>query len=249
MDTTIKNNVIAALKITREILPWNNNWLLFGAMVETGLSLLNEDYDKNKIDDYTEKILSWYKGDGVYGDGPEFHFDYYNSFVIHPMLLDILNYFPGNYDEIKEIVLKRSQRYASILERMISPEGTYPIVGRSITYRFGAFQLLSQAALQHFLDKELPPAQVRCALTSVIKRSLDSTNTFDAGGWLRPGVYGFQPDLAEYYINIGSLYLCACVFLPLGLPPDDEFWSAPNMKWTSCKVFSGENLLADKAIK
>ena len=33
----------------------------------------------------------WYKGDGIYGDGPQFHWDYYNSFVIHPMLLDVLD--------------------------------------------------------------------------------------------------------------------------------------------------------------
>ena len=33
----------------------------------------------------------WYKGDGAYGDGPTFHWDYYNSFVIHPMLLDVLD--------------------------------------------------------------------------------------------------------------------------------------------------------------
>jgi hypothetical protein len=31
---------------------------------------------------------TWYKGDGFYGDGPDFHWDYYNSFVIQPMLLE-----------------------------------------------------------------------------------------------------------------------------------------------------------------
>jgi len=25
---------------------------------------------------------SWYKGDGAYGDGSDFHWDYYNSYVI-----------------------------------------------------------------------------------------------------------------------------------------------------------------------
>ena len=33
----------------------------------------------------------WYVGDGIYGDGPEFHWDYYDSFVIHPMLTEILD--------------------------------------------------------------------------------------------------------------------------------------------------------------
>lgn len=33
----------------------------------------------------------WYKGDGWYGDGPDFHFDYYNSFVIQPMIIQVLD--------------------------------------------------------------------------------------------------------------------------------------------------------------
>ena len=248
MDTKVKKNVIAALKTSRAIQPWNNNWLLFSAMVESALDMLNEDCNINRVDESIRTILSWYKGDGMYGDGPAFHFDYYNSFVIHPMLLDIINHFSDKYADIKEMVLLRAQRHASILERMISPDGAYPLVGRSLTYRYGAFQLLSQAALQHFLDKELPPAQVRCALNAVINRTMEAENTFDAEGWLRPGVYGFQPELAESYITIGSLYLCASVFLPLGLAPNDEFWAQPDMNWTSRKAFFGEKLPVDKAL-
>ncbi len=48
--------------------------------------------------------------------------------------------------------LVRQQRMVAQLERMISPEATYPVVGRSIVYRFGAFHALSQIAL---LDKIL----------------------------------------------------------------------------------------------
>lgn len=71
---------------------------------------------------------------------------------------------------------------------------------------------------------------------------------FDAKGWLRPGVYGYQPELAEGYINTGSLYLCAAVFLPLGLPPQDEFWFARDESWTSKKVWAGEVAPIDHAI-
>ncbi|MEY4917589.1 MAG: hypothetical protein RL616_1502, partial [Verrucomicrobiota bacterium] len=35
---------------------------------------------------------------------------------------------------------------------------------------------------------------------------------------------------------------------PLGLPPTDEFWSAPAAKWTAQKIWSGENLPADHAL-
>lgn len=71
---------------------------------------------------------------------------------------------------MRPAVASRAARYAAVLERMIGPEGTYPVMGRSICYRFGAFQMLAQAALQHRLEKEITPASVRCGLTAVIKR-------------------------------------------------------------------------------
>lgn len=43
-------------------------------------------------------INEWYSGDAHYADGEEFHFDYYNSFVIHPMLTDILIILKKNID-------------------------------------------------------------------------------------------------------------------------------------------------------
>lgn len=249
MEEKTKEQLIRCLMISRKIEPLNNNWVLFSAMVETGLYLLGGDYDEDRIRKYVRRMLKWYKGDGLYGDGEAFHFDYYNSFVIQPMLLDIMNCFKNMEHEMLPVVWQRSERYAAILERMISPEGTYPIVGRSICYRFGAFQTLSQMALYRRLPEELSPAQVRCAVTAVIKRIMEGPGIFDENGWLIAGVCGCQPDLAERYINTGSLYLCTAVFLVLGLHPEDPFWTGEDEPWTSQKIYSGQNMTADKAIK
>jgi hypothetical protein len=131
---------------------------------------------------------------------------------------------------------------------MISPEGTYPVIGRSITYRFGAFHALADAALLHLLPDGIDPAQVRSALTAVIRRQLAVPGTFDEGGWLKVGFAGSQPRMSEDYINTGSLYLCMAVFLPLGLPDDDPFWNRPSADWTSKKAWSGVDVGADHAI-
>src|SRR2546429_6577294 len=88
------------------------------------------------------RMLRWYVGDGAYGDGEFFHFDYYNSFVIHPMLLDVLAVVKQKDRELEgayAMELQRARRYADILERLIAPDGTFPSMGRSTTYRFGAF--------------------------------------------------------------------------------------------------------------
>lgn len=248
----VKKNLIEALKRTRTITACNTNWLFFSAMVEAGLSVLGEAYDPMRVVYALRVFEEWYVGDGMYGDGKWFHFDYYNSFVIQPMYVDLCDYFADEIPEAaekRERVTERASRYAGILERLIGPEGSYPVVGRSICYRFGAFQMLSQAALQHRLPEELSPAGVRCALTAVIQRTMEFPDMFDENGWLRPGVAGYQPELAEGYINIGSLYLCTAVFLPLGLSEEDSFWSSPDEEWSGKKVWSGQKIRIDHAIE
>ena len=144
----------------------------------------------------------------------------------------------------------RLTRYAEQLERFISPEGTFPVVGRSIVYRFGAFHALAQASLMHVLPERVKPAQVRCAMTAVIRNQMKSPKNFDANGWLRVGFTGEQIDMSESYINTGSVYLCAVGLLSLGLPATDEYWSAPYTEWTNLRAWKGESdVKADHALK
>jgi hypothetical protein len=143
---------------------------------------------------------------------------------------------------------KITKRYAELQERLIGTDGSFPVTGRSITYRGGAFHHLADMALRKALPSSLQPAQVRGALTAVIKKTMELPVTFTKDGWLNIGLYGSQPDLADFYINTGSLYLCMTVFLPLGLPPANEFWSAPSQPWTSVKAWSGQDMPGDHAL-
>ena len=100
----------------------------------------------------------------------------------------------------------------------------------------------------HKLESHLKPAGVRCALSAVISKVMENTDMFDEKGWLRPGVYGYQPELAEEYINIGSLYLCSAVFLPLGLGEDDPFWADEDASWSNKMVWEGGHITIDHAL-
>jgi hypothetical protein len=194
--------------------------------------------------------MEWYVGDGTYGDGSHFHADYYDSFVIHPYLLQLIETLGGTQTAWEQMGLEihaRAQRYAAIQERVISPQGEYPIVGRSITYRCGAFHLLADCSRRHMLPEAVLPQQVRCALTAVQRRTLTPTGTFSPDGWLQIGLAGHQPSLGETYISTGSLYLASAAWLPLGLPPADPFWSAPAAPWTQQKAWSGVDIPVDHA--
>jgi hypothetical protein len=251
LDATTKRQLVAALESTRAIVPGYNNWLLFSATVEAGLKSLGASWDRLRVDYALRQHEQWYKGDGAYGDGPEFHWDYYNSFVIHPMLADVLAACKDEstaWQDIGTRAAARSRRYAAVQERLIAPDGSFPALGRSIAYRCGAFHLLAQVALRRTLPEGVSPAQVRGALTAVIRRSLEAPDTFDANGWLRIGFCGHQPGVGETYISTGSLYLCAVGLLPLGLPASDEFWSAPPQPWTAVKAWSGQPFPIDHAL-
>jgi len=244
------SHLVAALESTRAITPGFNNWLLFSATVEAALATLGARWDRMRVDYALRQHDQWYKGDGAYGDGPQFHWDYYNSFVIQPMLLDVLDVCRDQSAAWKDLagrVQQRARRYAAVLERLIAPDGTFPPIGRSLAYRFGAMQLLAQMALRHDLPEGVSPAQTRGALTAVIRRSIEMPGTFDDQGWLRIGFAGHQPAVGERYISTGSVYLCAVGLLPLGLPASDEFWSAPPQPWTSVRAWSGQPFPIDRA--
>lgn len=252
LDATTRHNVIAALQSTRAILPGYNNWLLFPAVIEAALCFMGARWDAMRVDYAVRALNSWYKGDGAYGDGPFFHWDYYDSFVIYPMLLAVLDGVQGSssaWNQFLPLVLQRARRYAEIQERLIGPDGTFPPIGRSLSYRFGVFHLLSDVCLRGELPKTIHPAQVRCALTEVIRRMIDAPGTFDKDGWLQVGFCGHQPEIAESYISTGSCYLCAVAWLPLGLSSTDPFWSEPDMNWTSKRAWSRKEVEPDHALK
>ncbi len=77
-----KNNLIEQLKKNRAIKPYENNWLLFSAMIEAAIYQFTGEMNPQPVIYAIEQHEKWYKGDGIYGDGPDFHWDYYNSFVI-----------------------------------------------------------------------------------------------------------------------------------------------------------------------
>lgn len=268
LDEETRAALIAALEDQRRVQPFASNWLLFSGLLEALLCRLEQRWDPMRVDYAVKQHLQWYKGDGVYGDGSHFHFDYYNSLVIHPMLLQLVeevgskmplwktSYELGN-GKTKDIagggfqdqLLIRAQRYGEVLERLISPEGTYPCLGRSIAYRFGAFHLLAHLALNHQLPATLPPAQVRCAITAVLKRQMEAPGMFNEEGYLNVGFYGHQPSIGENYMYSGSLYHCTYIFIALGLPASDPFWADPDCAWTNLKAWSGEDLPPDHSLE
>ena len=253
LDDLTKQRYIEEFTLLRRVDPPYNNWLLFSATIEAFLMSIDAPYDAYRIHSALRKTNEWYVGDGFYADGEHFRFDYYNSFVIQPMYLEVLEICINKrtiakQDEL-DIAKARIQRYSTILERLISPEASFPAFGRSITYRSGAFHALALISWKEMLPKELTEGQVRNGLTSVMRRMFSHENNFNQKGFLQLGFVGHQPELSDGYTNNGSLYLTSFSLLPLGLPANHSFWTTPAEDWTAKKAWSEQPFPKDGAMK
>ncbi|MDO5447012.1 MAG: DUF2264 domain-containing protein [Prevotellaceae bacterium] len=248
LDDVTKQRYISEFKKLRSIDPPYTNWLLFSSTIESFMAKAGaKDYDQYRVNSTCRKMEEWYTGDGWYADGPVFAFDYYSSYVFHPMYLETLQAMIDakentrlDYQKYYDRALQRAQKFAIILERFISPEGTFPVFGRSIPYRMAAMQPLALMAWYGKLPKELTNGQVNAALTKSLHRMFDNQENFNDKGYLTIGFCGRQPDVADWYTNNGSLYMTSLVFMPLGLAADHPFWTDAPQPWTQMKAWSGE---------
>ena len=252
LDEVTKQRYIKEFQALRKIDPPYTNWFLFSSTIESLLAKAGAQYDEFRVNTTCRKVEEWYVGDGWYADGPVFAFDYYSSYVFHAMYLETLQAMVDakantrlDYQKYYDRALKRAQKYAIILERFISPEGTFPVIGRSIPYRTAAMQTLALIAWYQKLPKELSNGQVRAALTKVHHRMFDYQQNFNDAGYLTIGFCGSQPEVADWYTNNGSLYLTSLSLMPLGLPADHPFWTDAAEPWTQVKAWNGQKFPKD----
>lgn len=252
LDKVTKQRYIDSFKALRDRTGAYNNWLLFTGLTEAFLMQQGERADQFRLRVSKNKIQEWYVGDGWYSDGSKFSMDYYNSYVLNPMMVAMMETLvPFRWASQKEYeqALSRMVRHAEFCERIIGPDGTYPAFGRSVTYRTAAFQSLADVALRGKLPSFIKPAQVRCVLTAVHRNMYEGNQNFDKDGWLVLGFNGHQPEVADGYTSTGSLYMATLSFLPLGLPADNPFWTDEPADWTTKKAWKGEKIRKDYKVE
>ncbi|UKK48470.1 DUF2264 domain-containing protein [Prevotella sp. E9-3] len=250
LDKVTKERYIKEFKMLRKYEPPYTNWFLFSSTIESFIAKAAglKEYDDFRVMMPIRKTEEWYVGDGWYADGPVFAFDYYTSYVFHAMYLETLKNMIDakqsgtrlEYQKYYNRAMKRAQKFAIILERFISPEGTFPVIGRSTPYRMAALQPLALLAWYQKLPQDLSNGQVRAALTQVMHRMYDHQNNYNESGFLTIGFCGHQPETADWYTNNGSLYMTSLSLMPLGLPADHDFWTCKAEPWTQVKAWNGQ---------
>lgn len=263
LHKTLQNQILHIMYYSiTQFKPHINNWLLFEAIIEIFLYKNQKIKVLNKTLFNLRIIESYYIGDGWYKDGSHFHMDFYNSYVILPFLITIykelyiFNYQNQGslYANLYNKSILKIQRQSEFLERLIGPNGSFPIFGRSAVYRTAIFHALVACVCVNALPHTLSYGQVRNGLNAVIENIFNNEKIkiVDENGFLTFGFSGYQPEMADEYSNSGSIYFTLLIFMPLGLDENHIFWKSGTGsmedEWSQKKLYSGKSINRDKAI-
>ncbi len=230
-----KKLFVRALTRVNHRRPIANNWRMFSAVIETALYQMTGECDPMRVQFALMEHDLAYRGDGMYADGEPFSWDSYSSGVMSPLMVEVsrtvkdlfANTASGNYGE--DLYKRSVARMAALIRKLecwVTPDGAFPPLGRSITGRNWLYSL-SYAAFRGVIPKDVPVGRVRAEITANLKKIYKPESLFSKAGYLRAGLYGYQPSLKDTYITQGSLYCITSLFAALGLSDTDEFWTAP----------------------
>lgn len=204
---------------------FDDNWVLFPSLVATVERGFGRSVPDAAIDAGIDITLDRYRGDGWYTDGPGEAFDAYTGWAVHWDLL-LWSRIDGNRrPRIRTLVEKRARGYLRGLVPQFAADGSRPLFGRSLGYRFAA---AAPYALAELLGLDaVAPGLARRIGSATIKRHLELGAMDPATGWFRRGVGGERPEVCERYISAGASAWAAHVLVALGLPASAAFWTAP----------------------
>jgi hypothetical protein len=218
---------------------WPDNWLLFPSIVAAVRRALGDDVPDRAIDAGIDEVIGWHVGDGWYRDGEAPAFDWYTAWAIHWHLLLWSAIDGARRPRVASLIRRRARRWLADAVHLFDADGSYVRWGRSLAYRFAS---VAPIGLGEVLgESPLEPGLARTIGSRVIARAI-ADGAFDpATDWLRRGVGGERPEIVDGYVSAGSTAWAAHAFVPLVLPPDHAFWTAPQ---TPLPVERGEGSLA-----
>lgn len=202
---------------------WPNNWLLFTAVIEAFLASVGVDTSEYDGSANLRRVESWYAGQGWYTDGQRRNFDYYNAWVIHPLLWAIYDMVPDREPDAAWRWENRLGRYLESYAHLFGGDGSPLIQGRSIIYRTATLAPIWLGQLTG--RTPLSPGASRRLASGTLKHFVD--NGVGVDGPLSLGWHAGQYlDVTQPYSGPGSPYWAGIGFHGLALPADHPVWTA-----------------------
>jgi len=199
-----------------------SNWKFFNIFVLSFFKDKGYPVNEKLLEEYLQKSLDHYRGDGWYNDNPAF--DYYSMWAFQmygEMWSEVFGkkYYPqyaakfqANFSEVKN-----SYPY------MFSRNGEMIMWGRSMTYRFGS--VIPFPLMGYEKDAAVNFGWMRRISSGAMLQFLKNPE-FIKDEVPTLGFYGaFEPAVQSYSCR-GSAFWMGKAFLGLFVPADNPFWTA-----------------------
>lgn len=200
-----------------------NNWLMFTVLVNVGFKKLGLPYDQEIMDDYLDKIDTYYLSDGWYSDGLTDQRDYYIAFAMHYYTLIYAKLMADEDPQRTAVYRERSAQFAKEFIYWFAEDGSAIPFGRSLTYRFAQVSFWSALVYADVLPFSYG------VLKGIIMRHFRwwfDKPIVGIDGLLSIGYAYPNLVMTENYNAPGSPYWAFKAMLILALPDDHPFWQA-----------------------
>lgn len=202
----------------------DSNHLLFSMMPAAVLERLGAEYDRPMLDDYFDRILSMYTGDGWFIDGWNRQFDHYNFWGFQLYLHALVTHDAPWREQYGRRIGEITRLHERTLPFWFGRDGCPVPKGRSINYRFAAVSGIAYAQLSGLAS--MAPGQARRIASGCLRYFWDR-GCLSERGLLEPGYHGANAALGEDYTDRGAPYWAATGLAALALPAEHPFWTEP----------------------
>lgn len=204
---------------------WPDNWVLFPVLPALVRRSAGRPVDAAAIDAAIHWMDDHAAGDGWYRDGAGDALDLYTGWAIHWHLLWWATIDGDRRPARRAAIVRRARAWLAGVAPLFAHDGSFPLFGRSLGYRFALAAPVAQAA---FLGIDpLEPGVARAIAGGALGRAL-ARGAIDAEtDWFRVGVGGRRPEVVEGYVSAGASAWAAHAFLALAMPSTHPFWTAP----------------------
>ena len=199
-----------------------SNWKFFNIFVLSFYQSKGYPVNQKLLEDYLQKSLDHYRGDGWYNDNPAF--DYYSMWAFQMYGTVWSELFGKKY--YPEYAAKFEQNFQEVKNSypyMFGRNGEMIMWGRSMSYRFGS--VIPFPLMGYEKDATVNYGWMRRIASGVMLQFLQQP------GFLQDdvptlGFYGaFEPAVQSYSCR-GSAFWMGKAFLGLFVPADNIFWKA-----------------------
>jgi len=199
-----------------------SNWKFFNIFVLSFFK--NQGYPVNDklLEEYLQKSLDHYRGDGWYNDNPAY--DYYSmwAFQVYGMLWSEFfgkKYYPEYARQFQENFKPMKENYPYLFSR----NGQMVMWGRSISYRFASVSPFPLMGFEN--DPNTNYGWMRRISSGVLLQFIQHPK-FMKDNIPCLGFYGpFEPAIQSYSCR-GSIFWSGKIFLGLLVPANNSFWTA-----------------------